>query len=241
MPLKEIMFNDEKVITFVVKIENKNWMMVDPLGKALGFDDVSAVMVSEKNAAVKTFDEIRAYIDNDIEEIRTYFNIRLDTKFTTDVGLYQLILKSKTWFGKQFRHWLGHRAYESFCDYEPLAVYCKWRSDAHNREKLNIEVPDNDDENDNNNNAGCVYVITNSLLESIDAYKIGATYDLNARLTILNADSPFEYRVVFARKVLDAKWAEHQLHKEFDKARIKGNFYKLTVEDLMFIQKLCFL
>lgn len=147
MSVKIFKFNDEEVETIVVKINSCEWFLAEPLGKALGFDNVLSVLqpiVDDCNLAA--FDAIKSYANIDGETILN-FNLQPYSVFINDFALYRLALESKTRFAKQFKHWMKiqDRIYEDFIYDNPINYYARARLTKSVLEELDRAVPDEND------------------------------------------------------------------------------------------------
>jgi len=65
-----------------------------------------------------------------------------------------------------------------------------------------------------------------------DIYKIGQTQNLPKRLKTLKSQFPEEILLYRSIESKDIILLEYLLHKAFDYAKIKGEFFKIKIEDL---------
>lgn len=78
----------------------------------------------------------------------------------------------------------------------------------------------------------CVYM----LRDSNNLYKIGETMDVKARLRHIKHDSPFELIHTIVSQT--AWWAEHWLHRRFAHARVHGEWFALTEEEVQWTRSI---
>lgn len=76
-------------------------------------------------------------------------------------------------------------------------------------------------------NPGYVYIFRNGHI-----FKIGKTTNLKARLKALRSGLVEDSELVHVIESTDHWWAERQLHKRFEKKRVKGEWYALSGPDL---------
>ena len=68
--------------------------------------------------------------------------------------------------------------------------------------------------------------------------KIGFAHNVKNRINALNVTVPYEVRLVFAFEVADAPVVEKKLHEQFEKHKIRGEWFKPTDEIFHHIKKL---
>ena len=80
---------------------------------------------------------------------------------------------------------------------------------------------------------GYIYVIH---CTTTDYYKIGQSKSsVNSRLTSMQVGCPFELEVITCREVRNYLALERQLHADFADCSVRGEWFKLSVEDLQVI------
>lgn len=72
---------------------------------------------------------------------------------------------------------------------------------------------------------GYVYLVQ---MERSSYYKIGRSVDVPRRMSDFGILLPFPHRLVFARRVPHAPYAEESLHRKFEAFRTNGEWFKLT-------------
>lgn len=80
---------------------------------------------------------------------------------------------------------------------------------------------------------GCVYIMQ---LGDTNLFKIGYSNDVDRRRAQIQAKCPIPITVIYERWGHDYRFFERVLHKEFEKKRVKGEWFKLSASDLMTIQ-----
>lgn len=80
---------------------------------------------------------------------------------------------------------------------------------------------------------GVVYVLQ---MEGHPYYKIGRTVNLNNRVSQISPQMPGKLKVVFAHKVADCFFWEHQLHGDYRHKRLNGEWFSLDSADLELIE-----
>ena len=83
--------------------------------------------------------------------------------------------------------------------------------------------------------ASVVYVIQ---IENTQRYKIGVTYDVRKRLSILQTGNAFELSIVYELKTKNARETESHLHRRFASKRIRGEWFELSDADIEYIKTL---
>ena len=81
---------------------------------------------------------------------------------------------------------------------------------------------------------GFVYIIKSSE----GYYKIGKSIDKETRIGTLEVKLPFEIDVEHTIESDDYTLAEKTLHNEYEKKRVRGEWFSLSKKDLMFIKKI---
>lgn len=84
---------------------------------------------------------------------------------------------------------------------------------------------------------GYVYLLK---FEGKNSYKIGKTINLEARITQFEIKLPFETQLICAIPSDDITVLEAQLHERFAQQRINGEWFKLTANDVKYIQRLSY-
>nr|AMO27824.1 BRO-Q [Lymantria dispar multiple nucleopolyhedrovirus]QDE15011.1 bro-q [Lymantria dispar multiple nucleopolyhedrovirus] len=225
MALTKVEFVNGPLEVFTVKDENEeNWMEANPFAETLKYLNVNrAIRVHVSKHNQKTLQELRsAYCTSSLHP---------QTKFINMNGVLELVLASQMQQAKKFRYWMTNVKFaETSAD--PLTEFIEWR--AHNTDLLarNVNASKNKD-------FGCVYVLTNALLQTVDAYKIGYTHDLHDRIAELNVASPLDFKPVFVYDTATPRRLEQQLHNYFLDKRIKREFFKLDKEDLLMLPVVC--
>ncbi|AJP09132.1 Bro25 [Heliothis virescens ascovirus 3f] len=160
-------------------------------------------------------------------------NIQAKTKFINNGGVIELLMNSQMEYARQFRYWLSSVKLNIDSETDAIAEFNEWRANPSNMVLLQSMV-DQTCKGD-----GVVYVVTNRLLQMIDAFKIGFTFDLDARISELNVASPLDFKAVFVRETANPRELEQKLHRHFHESRIKREFFKLTAEDLALLPLIC--
>nr|WUR10821.1 BRO-A [Calliteara abietis nucleopolyhedrovirus] len=243
MALTKVEFVNGPLEVFTIRDKNnENWMAANPFAEALNYTRSNyavAQHVSQQNQ--KTFVEIKFMIDENQKNYNQINpmtllprNIQAKTKFINRSGVFELILSSQMEYARQFRYWLSSVKLNASAESDAITEFNEWRADAANMALLKsmLDLKNKTDE-------GVVYVVTNRLLQMIDAYKIGYTFDLTARLNELNVASPLDFKSVFVRETLNPYELEQKLHRHFHESRIKREFFKLTEEDLALLPLIC--
>ncbi|AXN77340.1 bro22 [Heliothis virescens ascovirus 3i] len=233
MSVTKIKFGDKEVETYTVDCNGEKWMVANPFAEALSYSIphiAIAKFVTIKNQ--KSYDEIKSHCGP--TECVLPRNIQAKTKFINRAGVLELIMSSQMEYARQFRYWLSSVKLNTSVENDAIDEFNEWRADAANMALLRSMV-----EETNKNDKGVVYVVTNRLLQMIDAYKIGYTFDLSARLNELNVASPLDFRSVFVRESSNPYDLEQKLHRHFHESRIKREFFKLTEEDLALLPLIC--
>ncbi|QHB21806.1 Bro-j [Artaxa digramma nucleopolyhedrovirus] len=233
MSLTKIEFADKIVEVFKISQNGEDWMAANPFAEALNYTRSNYAVtqhVSAKNQ--KTFQELQSHCDE--TECALPRNIQAKTKFINRAGVFELIMNSQMKYARQFRYWLSSIKLNTFTENDAITEFDEWRAVAANMALLQSVI-----DQTNKTDTGVVYVVTNRLLQMIDAYKIGYTFDLNARLGELNVASPFDFKLVFVRETPNPYDLEQKLHRRFHESRIKREFFKLTEEDLALLPLIC--
>ncbi|AAK96306.1 bro-a [Helicoverpa armigera nucleopolyhedrovirus] len=238
MSLTKIQFGDKEVETYTVDFNGEKWMVANPFAEALNYSRANkAILEKVSDGNQKTFDQIKPYRivhDGTGESSVIPRNMKPNTKFINRAGVFELIMSSQMEYARQFRYWLSSVKLNTTVETDSIAEFNEWRADAANMALLKSMV-----EQRNKNDKGVVYVVTNRLLQMIDAYKIGYTFDLTARLNELNVASPLDFKSVFVRESSNPYDLEQKLHRHFHESRIKREFFKLTEEDLVLLPLIC--
>ncbi|AAC70336.1 Ld-bro-m [Lymantria dispar multiple nucleopolyhedrovirus] len=228
MALTKVNFVSGPLEVFTVQDdEQENWMAANPFAETLKYNNCNkAIRIHVSANNQKTLEELN--IDKSQVLPR---NVQAKTKFINMNGVIELLLASQMQQAKEFRYWMTNVKFaETSAD--PLTEFIEWR--AHNTDLLarNVNTTKNKD-------FGCVYVLTNALLQTVDAYKIGYTHDLHDRIAELNVASPLDFKPVFVYDTATPRRLEQQLHNYFLDKRIKREFYKLDKEDLLMLPVVC--
>ena len=80
--------------------------------------------------------------------------------------------------------------------------------------------------------AGWVYLIQ---LGDTDHYKIGMTTNLDSRLKQLQSKCPIPLKIIFRWYGHDYRFFELAFHSRFAKKRVKGEWFRLTTEDITWL------
>lgn len=80
---------------------------------------------------------------------------------------------------------------------------------------------------------GYIYII-----ECNQYYKIGKTKNIKSRLWTIQADTPYEINLIYNKEFPDYHTIEKELHKKFKHIHHKGEWFKLTNEDINYIKSL---
>jgi prophage antirepressor-like protein len=238
MALTKVEFVNGPLEVFTVQDENQEkWMVANPFAESLKYA-IPHIAISKFVSTVnqKTYEEINPYrfrtTDGTTDDSSLLpRNVQAKTKFINMNGVIELLLASQMQQAKEFRYWMTNVKFaETSAD--PLTEFIEWR--AHNTDLLarNVNTTKNKD-------FGCVYVLTNALLQTVDAYKIGYTHDLHDRIAELNVASPLDFKPVFVYDTATPRRLEQQLHNYFLDKRIKREFYKLDKEDLLMLPVVC--
>jgi len=73
------------------------------------------------------------------------------------------------------------------------------------------------------------------LVESQGFVKIGVTNDVQGRVSTISTCNPFEVKVILAQEVGSAYQVEKFLHDKFKDTNVKGEWFKLTSNDIAYI------
>nr|AOW42821.1 baculovirus repeated orf [Lymantria dispar multiple nucleopolyhedrovirus] len=234
MALSKVEFVNGPLEVFTVQDENQEkWMVANPFAEALGYTRLNYAVTQHVSVVnQKTYEEFKSQGRLNIDKSQVLpRNVQAKTKFINMNGVLELLLASQMQQAKEFRYWMTNVKFaETSAD--PLTEFIEWR--AHNTDLLarNVNTTKNKD-------FGCVYVLTNALLQTVDAYKIGYTHDLHDRIAELNVASPLDFKPVFVHDTATPRRLEQQLHNYFLDKRIKREFYKLDKEDLLMLPVVC--
>ncbi|BBB16636.1 Bro23 [Heliothis virescens ascovirus 3j] len=235
MSLTKIQFGDKEVETYTVDANGEKWMVANPFAEALSYSKPNkAILEKVSDGNQKTFNQINPHRSSAGESSVIPRNMKPNTKFINRAGVFELIMSSQMEYARQFRYWLSSVKLNTSVENDAIDEFNEWRADAANMALLRSMV-----EETNKNDKGVVYVVTNRLLQMIDAYKIGYTFDLTTRLNELNVASPLDFRSVFVRESSNPYDLEQKLHRHFHESRIKREFFKLTEEDLALLPLIC--
>nr|QIT08075.1 baculovirus repeated orf [Lymantria dispar multiple nucleopolyhedrovirus]WAK98386.1 ORF32 bro-a [Lymantria dispar multiple nucleopolyhedrovirus]WAK98535.1 ORF32 bro-a [Lymantria dispar multiple nucleopolyhedrovirus] len=225
MALSKVNFVNGPLEVFTVQDDKQEkWMVANPFAEVLKY--------SRPHKAIQQ--HVSAENQKTLQELRSAYctsSLHPQTKFINMNGVIELLLASQMQQAKEFRYWMTNVKFaETSAD--PLTEFIEWR--AHNTDLLarNVNTTKNKD-------FGCVYVLTNALLQTVDAYKIGYTHDLHDRIAELNVASPLDFKPVFVYDTATPRRLEQQLHNYFLDKRIKREFYKLDKEDLLMLPVVC--
>ncbi|AJD09210.1 baculovirus repeated namegeneORF [Condylorrhiza vestigialis mutiple nucleopolyhedrovirus] len=224
----------ENQILEVIKVEDVDgqlWMLANPFARVLDY-------VSAPNAVAKFVSKQNQIEYKNIKKIVQNENkvVQCRSKFINIIGVFELLLNSKMKYAQEFRYWLisvKESVNKHSFALEHIQEFNEWKALPENEELLKSVVcaP--------YHKQGFVYVVTNKLLQRLDIYKIGYTYNLDARLKELNVASPFDYETCFVRDADNPHHLEQQLHAHFADSKIKREFFKLTREDVALLPFIC--
>ncbi|WP_395138279.1 GIY-YIG nuclease family protein [Armatimonas sp.] len=68
--------------------------------------------------------------------------------------------------------------------------------------------------------------------------KIGRTRNIKNRLSELRVGSPCELELLVMVKALDCVLLEQRLHRRFAKTRVRGEWFRLSMEDIEYVRRL---
>lgn len=71
-----------------------------------------------------------------------------------------------------------------------------------------------------------------------DIYKIGISKNIKTRLSNLDTSNPHNLKIYKTYKLKNAKGMEKQLHKQYEHLNVKGEWFKLSEEDLINIDRI---
>ena len=74
------------------------------------------------------------------------------------------------------------------------------------------------------------------VIRCLDYYKIGYSKNPSKRLTSLQVSNPFDLQFLILHKCRDAKSIESQLHKQYEKLKIRGEWFALTHNEILEIK-----
>jgi hypothetical protein len=75
------------------------------------------------------------------------------------------------------------------------------------------------------------------LIKSDHGYKIGKSKNLSNRINKLGIQVPFEHECIYSSKFIGYHNVEKYFHKLFNSKRIKGEWFDLTEDDIIFIKE----
>jgi len=79
---------------------------------------------------------------------------------------------------------------------------------------------------------GYIYV-----LKSRNLYKIGRTNDFQSRMKVYQTENPFGVKIIFQKFVNDYIKAEQILLKKFKDKKVRGEWFKLDKDDILWIKQ----
>lgn len=228
MSLTKVQFGDKEVETYTIEANGEKWMVANPFAEALNYSKPNkAILEKVSHQNTKNLEQLRS----DCGLITSSIHPR--TKFINRAGVIELMMNSQMEYARQFRYWLSSVKLNTSAESDAITEFNEWRAEPSNMVLLQSMV-DQTCKGD-----GVVYVVTNRLLQMIDAYKIGFTFDLDARINELNVASPLDFKSVFVRETANPRELEQKLHRHFHESRIKREFFKLTAEDLALLPLIC--
>jgi hypothetical protein len=233
MSLSKVNFAGRSLEVFTaIDEKGEKWYQANPFADALGYSKCNKALLQNVSAGnMSNYKELCHGNTDDSSVLPP--SIQAKTKFINKGGMIELLINSQMDYARQFRYWLSSVKLNTGVDMDAIAEFDVWRTDAANATLLNSLVDHKDKVN------GVVYVITNRLLQMIDAYKIGFTHDLDARLNELNVASPLDFKAVFVRQTTNPRELENKLHDHFRQFRIKREFFKLNKEDIALLPLIC--
>lgn len=76
------------------------------------------------------------------------------------------------------------------------------------------------------------------LVKCNEFYKIGHAYDVIARFNNIKGANPYFVELIASKEFDDVKKMEEQLHEQYKNKKIKNEWFKLSIEDVIEIIKL---
>jgi prophage antirepressor-like protein len=226
MEVTKVQFADQELeVKSLVDKTGLKWFLANPFARILGYSNApNAINTHVSLINQKTLEDLQ------YEDIMTKPKINKSSKCINANGLKELVLNSKMPHAVEFRYWIVNVLFPSL-KIDTEKEFTEWRKLPANQALLQEHLPIK--------TKGLVYVVTNSLYQQNDLYKIGYTYRMDERLDDLNNASAFDFTVEYTHPTEECRRLERLLHSKFSNKRVRREFFKLTTEDLDDLKQYC--
>lgn len=194
--------------------------------------------ISEENKI--RFDDIRHYA-------KYTYNIKKNTTFINEAGLYELINKSRSKEAINFRSWLTSEVLPSLRKkgkYELNTILkkeIKTMNEKMNQYKRKILLLENNNKKPVNPKGGYIYLIQPPTEKDEKKYKIGKTKNIDKRLNVYNTAYPDKVLLIHKIKVDDPDKTEKCVKVFLDDYQYKKRkeFYKISKSIIINVMNNC--
>ncbi|AJP09003.1 Bro3 [Heliothis virescens ascovirus 3f] len=185
--------------------------------------------VSRSN--VMTPSDLLAHIEN-VPTFHKY--IKRGYTFVNRRGLIELALQSARLYAYEFRYWLVNVLFESL-NVDVVELFQQWRDDSENRARVMEDLPEAV-----TSTRGHFYVVSNDLYSKLTLYRMRFTKGtIEDDLKDLNADSPFDYCVVYACESKDCRVLCMTMHEYLREKHVRGDFFLFNADDIETVRTSC--
>jgi prophage antirepressor-like protein len=225
---KLLIYNDNN-ISFIIDTDNIIWFKLYDVTNLLGYKsrkDVIRDIINKKH---------KKYL-KDIQTIYTVDKNKKDTIYITEVGLYNLVLRSRMKLAKEFQVWIIEDALPKLRKYGFYEVDNKTKIKIKElNHKIALLTKSNNKLKNNmtkNKHPGGLHFY---VLKDEEMYKIGYTKDLNKRLSIYNTGKANKAEYSYYKKTDCAKEIEECMKSLLNEYIYKSNkeFYNCSLSKIL--------
>ncbi|AFV50294.1 Bro3 [Heliothis virescens ascovirus 3g] len=170
-----------------------------------------------------------------IENVPTFDKyIKRGYTFVNRRGLIELALQSARLYAYEFRYWVVNVLFESL-NVDVVELFQRWCDDSKNRARVMEDLPASV-----TSTRGHFYVVSNDLYSKLTLYRMRFTKGtIDDDLKDLNADSPFDYYVVYACESKDCRILCMTMHEYLKEKRVRGDFFLFNADDIDTVRTSC--
>lgn len=241
---KNILTYEGSDIVIVIDPDNNIWFYAKQIINILEYKNEGT------NVILKNFvDKLNKTSYKEIKEYSKYhYNVQDHSIFINEIGLYELILRSKKPKAEDFKNWVTQKVIPTIRKSGAYKIEKKYQSKL---EKINTKIEkykkrilvlENNQKKSKYPDGGYVYVLQPPNIETDEyMYKIGKTIKMKPRLNTYNTSLPDNMRVIYKIQVNDPMAVEYCVKGIINHLRYRKNkeYYKINRKTLINVVNKC--